>query len=52
MQLASHAAVFKFIINTVVVHHLPDPDKGRNPAVASRPLLVLLSGIAKGQKNK
>ncbi len=53
MQLASRAAVFRwFIINTVVVHHLPDPDKGRNQAVASHLLLVLLSGITKSQKNK
>jgi hypothetical protein len=54
MKLASRAAVFRFMINTVVVHlPLPDPDKGRNPAVASRLLLlVLLSGIAKSQKNK
>jgi hypothetical protein len=50
MQLASHAAVFRVIINTVVVQ-LPDPDKGRNPAVASQLLLLLLvlSGTAKSQ---
>jgi hypothetical protein len=41
MQLASHAAEFRFIINTVVVH-LPDPDKGRNPAVASQQLLCVV----------
>jgi hypothetical protein len=51
MQLASHAAVSRVIINTVVVQ-LPDPDKGRNPAVASQLLLLLvLSGTAKSQEN-
>jgi hypothetical protein len=44
MQLASHAAV---LINTVVFH-LPDPDKGRNLAVASH--LLALSGTAKSQE--
>jgi hypothetical protein len=48
MQLASHAAVFRLIINTVVVQ-LPDPDKGRNPAVVSQ--LLALSGTAKSQEN-
>ena len=48
MQLASHAAVFRLIIKTVVVQH-PDPDKGRNPAVASH--LLALSGTAKSQEN-
>jgi hypothetical protein len=44
------AAVFRVIINTVVVQ-LPDPDKGRNPAVASHLLLLALSGTAKSQEN-
>lgn len=48
MQLAPHAAVFRLIINTVVVD-LPDPDKDHNPAVASH--LLVLSGTAKSRKN-
>lgn len=41
MQLAPHAAVFRLIVNTVVVD-LPDPDKDHNPEVASHLLALFV----------